>query len=420
MGIEGGSIGSVGISAGIALAPSIGVGVMEGVASVSSGLAFSDFGPVMGISDLGSIVNEGPVGLIGLENTMPYILDTGNINTFSLAEQIIAEPQAASVVEQAEIIAVGVWEGGADLVSEVPDVFQTAFADINLDPDVNNTVLKQPEPQILDILWNNQITEQAIVVPQTEPMIVPGVVLDPAIGIKPNPILEEQALPSVSSQPENRTSVHQATFEVLEQSAPQQQEVEEEVLEVVKIENKEKELEEEELEINKFVEDEQASSVRKHEIREAVSKAKQEASRLGLKGIAGWLVAKFLPAEHSGNRSQIIKENGPDGSYTETIEAISGVGQLDPDIAVKRFDLIVEEKKPVKLSKEGKVVGQIDLSRVFKYKIVKPAAATYEIVTKRIKKKVPVPAGQVVQPQTEARVETSLEDYPDLAEVFKH
>lgn len=399
MSIEGGSIGigsSGGLSTAISSAPSIGVGVMEGAASVSvPALNFeassfgaapsleARFGPI--VSGFSSIVNEGPVNFSGLENTMPYTLDTGDLNSISIAEQIAAKPLAApSVIEQAEFIAAGSWESGSvDLVSDVPDVFQTVFADINLDPDVNNGVLEQPEPQIADILWNDQITEQVIAIPQVEPMIVPGIDLQPApivLGI------EEQTLPSVSSQSENRPAIYQVVSQVLEQPQPQKQEVEEEVLEVVKIEKKEKDSEEEELESKKFVEDEEVSSVRKLEIREAVSKANQEANRLGLKSIAGWLVAKFLPSEHSGNRSQVIKENGPDGSYTETIEAISGVGNLESvEDATKRFDLIVEEKKPVKLSKEGKVVGQIDLSRVFKYKFAKPKAE--EIIVKRFIKR---------------------------------
>lgn len=376
MGVESGPSGATGA---ISAAPS-------GI-SLGNGL---EFGPALGIADIGPIVNEGPVSFSGLENTMPYILDTGKINTFSFAKQIIAEPQAALVVEQ----------GGANLISEVPDVFQTAFADINLDPAQNDR-------------W---------VIPQVEPLIVPGldvqpapIILGPAVDIKPNPILEEQALSSVSSQSENRISVHQAVSQVLEQPAPQEQEVEEEVIEVVKVENKEKDLEEEELETNRFVEDEQASGVRKHEIKEAIVKAKSEANRLGLKGIAGWLVARFLPAEHSGNRSQIIKENGPDGSYQETVEAIAEAGQLESEeLAVKRFDLIVEEKKPVKLGKDGQKVEQQDLSRVFKYKLVKPKAE--EIIVKRfIKKKVLQPFVRAV----ETKIETSLADFPDLEKVYQ-
>lgn len=319
---------------------SVEAGSAGGVGFVGSAVEAGGFSaPGIGIG----IVNEGPVGAgFRLENTMPYIIGTSNP-----IEQIAVEPSAPLVIREAESIAAAAWE-----------------------PEVS-------EPQISGPIWNGQITEQLLVIPQ-DLYFQPApyqTIQEPATDIKP----------IISSQPENRTSVHQAVSQVLEQPQPQEQEVEEEVIEKVLIENKEKDLEEEELEVNKFVEDEQASSVRKHEIREAVSRAKKEVSRLGLKGIAGWLVAKFLPSEHTGNRSQIIKENGPDGSYTETIEAISEAGQLDPDVAVKRFDLIVEEKKPVKLGKDGQKVEQQDLSRVFKYKLIKPSAQ--EIIVKRFIKK---------------------------------
>lgn len=63
-------------------------------------------------------------------------------------------------------------------------------------------------------------------------------------------------------------------------------------------------------------------------------------------------------------------------------------------------------------------MAERDVARVFKYRAVKPPAAV-EIYTKRVvKKKVQVPVGQAVV-ETKPEPETSLADYPELAEVFQ-
>lgn len=127
----------------------------------------------------------------------------------------------------------------------------------------------------------------------------------------------------------------------------------------------------EDMEIDKklYLEDEEVSAQRKDEIRQAIFKAKLEALTLGLKKITGKLIAMFLPAEHAGNRSQIVKKRGPDGSYEETLEAIASSGEFDSALeAAKRAEKIVEEKKPVKKGKEGKKVASFDVARVFKFR----------------------------------------------------
>lgn len=158
------------------------------------------------------------------------------------------------------------------------------------------------------------------------------------------------------------------------------------------------------------MEDEKASAVRRFEIKQAIKLA-------NLSTIVGSVVARFLPGEHAGNRSQALHEKGLDGSYEETVEAIASSGEFSSaEQAEKRFDEIVAEKKPVKNSKEGNPVANSVVARVFKYRAVKPPAAV-EITRKRfVKKQVQVPVGQAV---VEPEPETSLEDYPELAEVFQ-
>lgn len=200
--------------------------------------------------------------------------------------------------------------------------------------------------------------------------------------------------------------------------------MEEKVLVEKKVEEPKDELtDEEETEKRLFLEDEKASAVRRFEIKQAIKLAFAKAKNAKLSTVVGSLVAGFLPGEHAGNRSSALREKGPDGSYEETVEAIASSGEFSsPEQAEKRFEEIVAEKKPIKNSKEGSPVAEETVARVFKYRAVKPPAA-YEVAIKRITKKRAVaplqnPVATVVDKNTEAKAETSLEDYPDLAEVF--
>lgn len=128
------------------------------------------------------------------------------------------------------------------------------------------------------------------------------------------------------------------------------------------------------------VEDEKTAGQRREEIKAAIKKAFLAVEKLGLGGIVGKLVAKFLPKEHEGIRSQIIKRYGPDGSLVDTFQAIA------------------------------------DVARVLKYLVIRPGYA-YEIFIKRtIKKKIPI--NQPSNEPVEVKTENSLEDYPQLQAVF--
>lgn len=346
--------------------------------------------PVMGNS-FSTIVNEGPVSLHALENTMPLTL-----NRFNPLGEIVFKPSGPSVIEQAavptgtrqaEAVAAQAWESSelnaADAIAEANQILGIH--------DTSLRAIRQPAESVA-ILRN--------VVPQVEPMILP--------------LPDYQPPPSVIVSPKAESRVA-----VSPQPLSQEQEVGEVVKKKVAVEEPEDSLEEEIIkEERMYLEDEEASAQRRYEVKEAVGKAKTEADRLGLKKIAGWLVAKFLPAEHPGNRSQVVKEHGPDGSYEETVETISLAGEFDSERQAKeRLNGIVTEKKPIKLGKNGTPVKNEDVVRVLKYQqIVKPAVA-HEIVIKRVvKKQVQVSAGQAA---VEPKSETSLEDYPELAEVFQ-
>lgn len=338
MGIEGGSIGSVGIEGGFGArgGPSLG-GIRGGIADLEATVPLGRIGF--------SIVNEGPV--------IPEALNT---------MAIVAKPMS-SVIQQA-VVPSGTRLNAIDATTSLrnPDVsvkIATTFLDKLGTPRNDNVPILAVEPFIL---------------PQLEPAVVPLVassqtlVLDVSPAPLPQPLLQEQ-------------------------------EVEEIVTEKITKEDTGMVEEEEMVEERMYLEDKEASAQRRYEVKEAVGKAKAEADRLGLKKIAGWLVAKFLPAEHAGNRSQAVKEKGPDGSYQETVEAIAGAGQLESEEeAIEKFDKVVVAKKPVKYGENGTPVASEDVARVFKYHVVRPAVG-HEIVIKRS--------------------ETSLEDYPDLAEVFQ-
>lgn len=191
------------------------------------------------------------------------------------------------------------------------------------------------------------------------------------------------------------------------------EEVEEE-REVVDKKGEQQEIDEEEIEetVVRYVEDEIVSAQRRYEIKEAIKKAKVEAEAEGILEVEGWRIVKYLPAESPENRSQLVKKDGPDGSRTETVDQIAAKKFASATDAQNQTDYIVAQNKPVKRGVEGRIVEGKDVQKVYKYRIIK-AHLPSEIVTLRvIKKKVQVASSVKV------KQETSIEDYPALAEVF--
>lgn len=289
-------------------------------------------------------------------------------------------------------------------VKEGPALSFTGFkpmgaSDISM-PDLGGVFKSGPQLNAVDAISEAQsILSQARAIP-LEVRPEPAVKLDlpkieavrEVINWQGAPVLEpatkteSASVTRVASQPQIESGVSFQTVQVSSASNLQEQEAAEVIEEKVAVEDPNMSLEEEVLEDERFyLEDEQASDQRKYEIREAIKKAKGEADWLGLKKITGWLVAKFLPAEHEGNRSQVVKKKGPDGSYQETVEAIYSIGELESEPQAEvRFNEIVDEKSPVKKGKHGRRVGNEEITRVFKY-----------------------------------HTEPTIEDHPELAEVFR-
>ncbi|MBI2338049.1 hypothetical protein HYU95_02595 [Candidatus Daviesbacteria bacterium] len=314
--------------------------------------------------------------------------------------------------------------------TEVPEAFRRAFGnepDYALDPvkaEKQATWLagatQLHNNNLYDLVERRLVRSSIATLRGTivSPALGPGTKAEHVLGLQP--LLQSKAAPKTESF--NQTEHAQLTQPKLEE-----QEIEEVITEIeVKQGQKETMVEEEEAERKIYLEDEEVSAQRRQEIREAIIKARTEADRLGLKKITGWLVAKFLPAEHEGNRSQVVKKAGPDGSYQETVEAIAGIGELESaESAVRRFDGFVAEKKPVKRGKEGTPVEDKDVARVFKYRLVKPVGQAHQEVIKRVLKKKmlvsqPATALSVAGEKKEIKTESSLEELnPFLPEVFQ-
>lgn len=376
--IGGGSVGGIGSSGSI--------GGLEGGVGIAVATA-----PV-GISSFSlNIVNEGPVTLSFLENTMPL-----TINRFNPAGEIIFNPlteeNAVSGVNNLLGVAEPKVEIKQSLLIEAETVAQQAW---------ENHPVTQAEEVVASMV--NPINGPAIDY-LTQPALEPSPILDPVL--KTATVIQEQVSSKAQVVLDPAAQIGQAE-QIVENIL---------VVEEVKKPQKPKEQEEEtELRI-KHVEDEEVSQERKREIKEAVGKTSIEAQRLGLKRIFGWMVAKFLPPENEDNRSQIVKRSGPDGSYQETFEAISSSGEFSSEEeAVARFNEIVAEKKPVKRAKDGNQVTRLDIARVLKY-LALQFQILPEVVEKRVVKKTVV---QPVIQNKETKKETSLADFPSLAEVFQ-
>lgn len=312
--------------------------------------------PTMRVA-VGRLVNEGPVGLADLKATVP--LGEIKFNSEPLSVQgVLAEAEA--IISQAKKPAISPFVIPSE-TRNLPRWEIAASSDFRRSPRNDRLV----EPMVMPDEFIHGHTLMRSYTSTLSPMLSPA--LEPAVKAGP------QTESGVSNEVKQATAKSDLAGAV--QPVLQEQEVEEVVTaEAVKRDQKEA-LEEEELAERKiYLEDGEVSVQRKQEIREAINKARVEADRLGLIKITGWLVARFLPPEHEGNRSQVVKKTGPDGSYQETVESIAGIGELESeDKAVTRFNEIVSEKKPVKHGKDGTPVAESDVARVFKYRLVKSA-----------------------------------------------
>lgn len=369
MGIE--AIGSIGSAMGSVAS---GIGKAGGrVAPAVAGLE-ARFGPVMGPVDIGSIVNEGPVGFADMKNTMP--LHIGQINPIT---EINFQPQpilnTADVVAEAESILAQV------RIPEPKEVFP------------KEVVWPQVEPMVL---------------PRVEPFVIPNELKDPLPQIAFSPALA----PAIGMQRKTESkNVTQPAQAVAIQPALQKQEEVEEIVEEKVQKEQEEVLEEEETEVFelKDVVDEEVLNIRLEEFSSAADLAGAEAKE----EIDGKKIVERIPAETEANRSGLIKKRGPDGSREETIGEIASRKFRSIREAKEKIAAIIAQKVPVKRAKEGMAVGHEAVARVFKYFFVR-AKPVEQLVTRVAKKQRPLQIVSVAKPEIK---ESRIEDL-GLAEIF--
>lgn len=318
MGVESGPSGATGA---ISAAPS-------GI-SLGNGL---EFGPALGIVDIGPIVNEGPAGLIGLENTMPYKLGsfdpTGEI-VFNPVASAAWEPLVAPIPVQPEF-------------AEVPAVFQLGLADINLDP------VPQAEPWIAPIAIPNGL-EYATPRVAISPALKPANQVVDILSIQPGRMLRSES--GVSTVIAQSTAVQPVLQEEIEVVEEKKSVVEEDKTGVKNSEQ----LSENRI---KLVEAVEISKKRKGEIIAAIRK-------LGGKGVLGKLITKLLSADFWQSKSPIARDS-KDWTIDLTARAIESdtTDYKSEEEAEKALVKSVEENIPVKVGEEGRQATYQEVKKV--------------------------------------------------------
>lgn len=432
MNIEAGSIsaaiGSVATSPSIA--SSIGSGVIGAAPAIEAG-GFS--APNIGIGPeittlSSSIINESPVGNdFRLSDTVPLA-----INTFNKLNAANAVFEAESILSQA---------AKPDINSGVPDVFRTALIDVDLNPvskpvielsrlhsliepnletsAVQSYIIRQPayfvkqnSPTVYWFADNPQDVKAAeVIMPKTEPVPTPLAV----------PGQREYAVPLTHSLTAVKPNVK------LENPLGfQEQKQEEEIDEVAEefvVEDQQEVLEEDqEVEefITKYLVDEPVSEERRLYIRHAITLAKAEAEKEGIREIEGWRVVKYLPV-HSAVISEVVKKTGSDGSFDKTLEQLSSQNFTSEKEAKDQADRIVSQNEPVRRGRIGKAVSFEAVAKVFRKYIFKNPKELIGIKITKIRRhrliqnnpnKITFPLNETVNS------ETRIEDYPALAEIF--
>lgn len=348
MSVEGGPSGVVAaVSTGLAVGPGVSLGP-----AISGGMEASlthQFGPNIASLKTGplfsTIVKEGPVAPVMLEKTVPLSLEK-----FPTQGEI--RFQQPLVITQAEEVAAKAWaasEPAASTAVALPSVVEEAKR-------ATVRAWEAPEPEPLS---------EAAVIREAEywlgassaDRIQAAKVLEAATqaGIKPEVAKKWVANALPGTQPQIKTEVSQQVS-----AEPQVTGKMETQREVGAQEEEKKELK------RKYVLDERTLDQRIMEIKAAVVRAKEEASKLGAK-VTGKMVAWFLSAEHSGNRSEVVKNKGPDGSLTETQEAIRSLKEFAESIEAQVAAIeIAKDRPPVKIRPEGEPVSQEDVERIYR------------------------------------------------------
>lgn len=444
--------GGVGAGGGIGRGGSIGGGVemgRSGGPALVSGLARFDQSPTFGVgpaesaNKLGGVrvegfnfgsgwararmgsglplVNEGPAGLAGLENTMKLANGQGEpVNAIRFNNPVKGSASVESLPAQTEQAAVRAAEA---IIAQARQGFLQE-RDLLKENEVAakaNQVPGKIQPKMVEgvqslIAPEKLMHERTLIRSSTSALFNPFLspVLEPEI--KAENVLGVQA--GSRAKVENRISAAVA-LNVLTQPKLQEHEVEEVVEEMV-VSEKTDTIEEEEIEKirKKHIVDGRALLRVVIEFKEAVNKAKELAVKLGIK-ITGKLISKFLPGQHAGNESEAVKGKGPDGSIPERQQSVEELGEFSSEVeAEERVVREAHAKPPLKIREEGEQVADEHVQRVYKDHTTKPRAVI-EFVTRIIKKKKPViQSGQKIAeaPQVQTS-ENKIEDL-GLAEVF--
>lgn len=404
------------------------MGVADLVAPPSAGGAFKQ---IPELNPVGSTGNFSPAGEV-MFNQKPVNATSplGAADVLSGVESILSRTRINLVQEQVSLPEI-------DVVTEVYPWSGQAGS-------VKNEVA--PEPKIIKeaAYWFTDVEPKVvkkaeIVRLRAESAVVPLVVPDiqgyprPQIGISPalEPITKTENALGIQTVRQiatgSATSVETAPA-VSTQPATQKQEVEEVMEEI--IQEKTDMVEEEEIEQirRKYVVDERALSQVVAEVKQAVVQAKELANKLGIR-MTGKLIGMFVPGQHEGNESEVVKGVGPDGSIPARQQSIESLGEFFSEVQAEE-EVIREayEKPPVKIRPEGQgqPVKDEDVARVFRHRTVKLIEKAYEEVVRRvIKKKLvsvsrPVMAPALVSEKKEVKTEQTLEELnPQLAGVFQ-
>lgn len=366
MSVEAGPSGAIGVTGPASLA---------GTVPVATG-------------EFSTIVIDGPVSLEALENTMPMTL-----SKFNPVGEIVFRPSGPSVIEQAEAVAAAAWETTA-----LPTPQEEAQ-----NPLTEKGAVAKVEP------WLGTRAE-TVIIPH-EPRVIPMTA----------PRLEAQPQPVVVASP--KTESKRANAQTVSRSFPQEQimEVTEEKKTVAQ-ENKEqgnnaKESEEQSLKKVKLVEAVHVSERRRWTLKAAVKKAAEGGERLTLR-----LIRKFLTWTRE-DLSPIVRHKGADGTLSLIDQALeSETVEYSSKEAEKKSVGLVEKYRPVEKG-EGDPVTMGEVRQVLEGKEAKRAGVNMaaEIVARRVVRKSEVLRGEAVttvEEKVEINTETSLKDFPELAEVF--
>lgn len=438
----------VGISAGpgISVGPAISAGAEVGLGA--------RFGPsISGLDSFASlpiIVNESPAGLLGLENTMPYKLDTTNlIGSIKFFQEPLSVP---TVIAEAESILSQVPLQPID--RGVPDVFQLGLGDINLDPtsievsaprfdifsEVNQIANKAWGESLVEpvIQVENNFLSEEVVVAEANHWLGIGVAkptLDqdtvklaavrsevsylkaaqPTIGVAPLFITVPEIVASSVVKTKNVLAVHavsephtktgisnkitQATSTPLVQEQPKQEAIETVVQKKLVEEetvDKPAKTTSEEIIKKRLVIDETALANRLTRGRLVAIQAYQYAKSQGKEIVTGEDAGRLVPKEYSEVRSEVLKkkENSQisDGSYEATVADINKIGAVSSEAElIQRVERTIYEHEPLReVQGDGGTPAKIGaLEEVFKHKVVKPPIEVKLVIRKIEEVKVP-------------------------------